>query len=194
MRFLSIGMGVTIALSAACGADPKPAATDDASKPAVVVGPPTIIPSDTADTTNLTKDRVEIARKTLARFYSLQGGAIALRDPELARGLYNYESTFTTPFITVRGPDLIVDELVGMGRRLGVRTVRRGMIVTTFLKDSVVADSGFYEFTLQRTGEPVTTERGRYAARWRMVSGEKPWLILSDRLYPASKVPSSAAK
>jgi hypothetical protein len=179
-------IAVLIVASAGCAGNGEPGATSDQSKPAVVQTPAVILPSDTAkpDTSAALGQRTSQASHLMAIGYGFVSTGMVFMDAKVAGSVFEPTATFITPELRATGSEPIGRALAGLGRRMGVKEMKRGTLGMRFLPDSVVADSGIYTIVAQREGQAATRQSGAYATMWRMKPLGTDWLIMQDRLYP----------
>jgi hypothetical protein len=179
-----------IAAAGCTGAGESGTAKDDASRPAVVQTPAVVLPSDTAkpDTTEALQQRVNQAGHLMSTGYAAISAGMSFGDAKLAGSAFDSTAGFEAPGLKSVGSERIGAAIAAMGRRAGVKELKRGSMGLRFLPDSMVADSGIYTIVAQREGQPATQESGAYATTWRIKPSGAEWLIVRDRLYPAKPV------
>jgi hypothetical protein len=172
-----------VALVACGGNEAKP--KDDPNARAVVGAPPVVLPSDTAkpDTTAALAARQEEARQRFVQAYAFISGMMVLGDAKALLPLYASGARLTTPTDGVEGADRVAPAMVTLGRRLGLKDLRRASRSITFHPGNIVADSGYYVIVTQRGEGAEKTEQGIYATQWRMLPVGQEWQIVSDRIY-----------
>ena len=172
---------------------------DDPNKPAVVKGPPVVLPSDTAkvDSTQLTKDRIEVARSQTRGQYALLVAAAGFGDRRTVAGIYAPEMVLKTPDSVYNGQAAAVAAIISLVHRNSIIEIRRVSEVMRLLPNDVVADSGSYVMVGRRDGGTGIVERGVYSATWKRQENGAKWTMLSDRLIPgtnAKPAPKSTPK
>jgi hypothetical protein len=174
---------VLAALLIGCGGGSE-AAKSDPSQPAVVAlpGPPLPKPP-VVDTTLELPDRILVARRELAADYAVAAFAAVGADLRMLNMLYSPEVVLQMGDSTFRGAGAAIAELVQFSRRNSVARVDRTPLVTRFLKDSIVSDSGTLIIVSKRAGADTVIQRGSYSSLWRIRPEGNPWQFTADRLY-----------
>ncbi len=171
---------------AACGSKDAPAKSDP-NAPAVVKVAPPLLASDTEKKVKQPVVSDMDARNTLARHYALLGTTLAMMDAKTVMQEYAASAEFTTSNGSFVGTDAIAKEMdrLTTGRTIKdfSRTSRTFQIV-----DSTVVDSGSYAIVSSRPSGGETTERGEYAATWKIQAPPLEWVMLKDHLYPPATV------
>lgn len=165
---------------------------DDARKvdpnlPAVVHGPPIILPSDTArpDTMPEYRERMEAAQRELIPQYSVLGAAAVFGDRRMLASIYSPGATLRLSDSTYTGGTSVVTALADFFRRSAITDMVRQSNATNAV-DSIYTDSGSYLLVSKRAGAAESLERGQYVAKWRLLPRDPRWLLLSDELTPDS--------
>ncbi len=186
-RVGSIGMIACAGFIAACAGGESPD-TSDPNRPAVVKGPPVILPSDTAkpDTMPAYRERMQSLSGELASQYALVGAGMGFRDPALLRAVYAPDAVVVMGDSTFSGIERIAAGLIEMGRRSGMSELNRSTRSFNGKGDSIYVDSGFYIMRAERPGGTAREERGSYVSTWRHLGGPQPWVLRRDELRPSS--------
>jgi hypothetical protein len=173
--------------AAACGkAGRSDAPASDPDRPAVVVGPRVVLPSDTAhpDTMPAYRERMEDLKRRVSEWHGFVGAMVVFGDRKVLLSYYAPSATVRIADTTLTGAQQIANGLVDLGRRTSIREFLRAPY-RVHATDSVAVDSGTYGILMQREGGPRREERGTYVTTWhRTANPQQPWVILRDVLKP----------
>jgi hypothetical protein len=165
---------------AACGGE-KSGTAKNPDKPAVVVAPPIVLPSDTArpDTTAETQQKLDKAGRELNAEYALLGAAAVFGDLPTVATFYANDATLWLGDSTYVGKTRISTALATFMKRASVKEIVRRSVKMT-VSDSVYADSGIYGMLSQRPGGNRVDERGTFVTEWVFGGSPKRWTIRKD--------------
>jgi hypothetical protein len=185
-----------VALSVAgmgCGGKAD-SAQGDPNRPAVVKGPPIILPADTAkpDTMPAHQRKANSMRGALVDPYAVIAAGVGFGDPKLLGSVFAPDAVVKYGDSTYTGANNVVNSLLRMNQRQGLKDLTHASHTLNW-RDSTYTDSGYYTMKYGRDGAPLREERGTYVAVWEHVgSGTSPWLLHRDVLTPSN--PSKAPK
>lgn len=197
-RFHHSAARLTVMVACCSGAFACSGASDRAARPnsPAVVALPGVPepPAPPLDTTQDLFQRVQDARMEMAPIYSVIALAAAGGDARTLSGVYAPDAELQMADSTFKGATAAIEALTGFARRTSMARMTRTSVTTTFLKDSVVADSGTYVMVSKRAGADSVVQRGRYVTTWRMHVHGAPWQIKADRLHPDRRGQSPAGR
>jgi acyl-CoA hydrolase len=176
--------GSAVALTVSCrpAADATP---DDPNRPAVVQGPPIILPSDTAkpDTMPAYRDRMSAALAELLPEYSFVTAMTVFGDRLALASQHTADAEVQFGDSTFRGSIVAADARISYFRRSSIKDMVRQSIALNAI-DSVYRDSGVYLMVGQRQGGTPVEQRGTYVTTWIRRSADPKWVIRRDHLIP----------
>ena len=184
-------LAVLVVVAGACSPSGK---ADDPNKPALVKGPPVVLPSDTLkpDTVGAARANLDAARIELTQNYAVLSAAAIFGDQRMLNSMYAPNAVLLMSDSTFNGAAAAAAEMAALARRISMTEMQRAPLATTLLPDSVVSDSGSYVITSKRGAQNAVVQRGVYSARWRMHAPGTPWTLMADRLIPLTSVPGKA--
>ncbi|MDA1080568.1 MAG: hypothetical protein O2973_02655 [Gemmatimonadetes bacterium] len=157
----------------------------DPNLPAVVQGPPIIIPSDTArpDTMPDYRQRMSDAARELIPQYSVLGAAAVFGDRRMLVSIYSPGAMLRLGDSTFTGGVRAAAALVDLFRRSSVNEMVRQSRSTNAI-DSVYTDSGAYLMASKRGGGETALERGTFVSKWRKLAKDPGWALEYDEITP----------